>query len=118
VDLVVVLRRHPDEMRPALEKRGYSPEKVMENLEAEAIDVTGQEAAAAHERVVEFDGTGFGVEDLCLGILSLDALWVKDYKGALTDTRNDDTRGVGGGKVPLPRRPGEIDFSEAVLGWY
>ncbi len=116
VDIVVVLRRHPEALRPELETRDYSQEKVLENLEAECIDVTGQEAAAAHGRVVEFDGSEAGVDELCLGILSLKALWVGDYKGAVTDTR--EVEGGGGGKPPPPRMPGEIDFSEAILGWF
>lgn len=38
-DLVFVLRCRPDVLRSRLEKRGYRPEKIGENVEAEALDL-------------------------------------------------------------------------------
>ncbi|NYT01208.1 MAG: AAA family ATPase, partial [Methanosarcinales archaeon] len=40
----VVLRLHPRELRVRLAARGYSQEKIRENLEAEALDVVLVEA--------------------------------------------------------------------------
>ena len=39
VDSVIVLRCHPDVMKGRLEARGYSEEKVSENIQAEVLDV-------------------------------------------------------------------------------
>ena len=39
VDSVIVLRCHPDVMKGRLEARGYSEEKVRENIQAEVLDV-------------------------------------------------------------------------------
>ena len=39
VDSIIVLRCHPDVMKGRLEARGYSEEKVRENIQAEVLDV-------------------------------------------------------------------------------
>ena len=54
----IVLRLAPSELRPRLEGRGYSPEKIRENLEAEALDVILVEATDQCLRVDEVDTTG------------------------------------------------------------
>lgn len=51
-----VIRCDPRVLRPRLVARGYSPSKVRENLEAEALDVILQEALPLR-RVVQRDGT-------------------------------------------------------------
>lgn len=55
VDNVIVLRCHPEVLKARLERRGYAPEKVAENIEAEAIDVITIEAVdrLGKERVCE-----------------------------------------------------------------
>ncbi len=60
VEIVVVLRCHPDELRRRLKDRGYGEEKVRENLEAEAMGLITSEAIDMHgeERVFEVDTTG------------------------------------------------------------
>jgi broad-specificity NMP kinase len=124
-DLVVVLRRHPRLLRPALEERDYSPEKVRENLEAECLDVIGQEVAVMGHRAAEFDGTDFSLDALADAVM-LEALAPagasdgrapegrKDLDGG---GPSDDGSGDGGG-LPPARKPGEIDFSEVLLEWY
>jgi len=57
-DWSVVLRLAPSDLRPRLEARGYSPEKIRENLEAEALDVILVEAVEFCRRVDEIDTTG------------------------------------------------------------
>ncbi len=47
-DLVIVIRAHLRDVYSRLEKRGYSKEKIMENVECESIDLIGSEAAAIH----------------------------------------------------------------------
>ena len=39
VDLVIVLRCHPEVLETRLRARGYGPEKVTENIQAEVLDV-------------------------------------------------------------------------------
>lgn len=58
-DRVVVLRCHPAVLARRLETRKYGPEKVRENLEAEAVDVILIESVeeAGEERVLEIDTT-------------------------------------------------------------
>lgn len=57
VDGVWVVRCDPQVLRGRLTARGYSQPKVVENLEAEALDVILQEALEATTRVVQRDGT-------------------------------------------------------------
>jgi adenylate kinase len=60
VRLVLVLRRAPWELRDSLESRGYDPEKVRENVEAEFLDVCLADAieALGPQLVCELDTTG------------------------------------------------------------
>jgi adenylate kinase len=51
-----VIRCDPRVLRPRLEARGYAPAKVLENLEAEAMDIILQEALRL-PAVVQRDGT-------------------------------------------------------------
>ena len=54
----IVLRLSPQELETRLKGRGYSPEKIRENLEAEALDVILVEAVEYCSRVDEIDITG------------------------------------------------------------
>jgi adenylate kinase len=54
----IVLRLAPFELRKRMEARGYSQEKIRENLEAEALDVILVEAVELCDRVDEIDTTG------------------------------------------------------------
>jgi len=54
----IVLRLSPQELEPRLKERGYPPEKIRENLEAEALDVILVEAVEYCQRVDEIDTTG------------------------------------------------------------
>jgi adenylate kinase len=57
-DWSIVLRLSPDVLKLRLEARGYSAEKIRENLEAEALDVILVEAVEFCDRVDEIDTTG------------------------------------------------------------
>lgn len=57
VDVAWVVRCDPDVLRPRLEARGYGSAKVVENLEAEALDLILSEALDHAPRVVQRDGT-------------------------------------------------------------
>ncbi|HYM40698.1 MAG TPA: adenylate kinase family protein [Thermoplasmata archaeon] len=94
VDLAIVLRCRPSVLGKRLEARGWPPEKVRENVEAEAIDVITQEAAERLPRVYEVDTTTLNSDqtaDAVLGILQ------------------GRTKG---------RELGSVDWSEEVLSWY
>ncbi len=54
----IVLRLEPRLLQKRLEARRYSPEKIRENLEAEAIDVILVEAVEFCRRVDEIDTSG------------------------------------------------------------
>ena len=56
-DWAIVLRLEPSELKKRLQKRGYSPEKIRENLEAEALDVILVESVEFCRRVDEIDPT-------------------------------------------------------------
>lgn len=56
-DAVVVLRCAPDVLRDRLEERGWSDEKVRENVESEALDILLAEAVETDAPVYEFDTT-------------------------------------------------------------
>ena len=92
--LVVVLRTHPDELRRRLELRGYAPDKIRENLEAEAMGLIVSEAIEMHgmDRVVEIDTTGKDVSDVA-----------HEFWEALN--------------APWAYRP-RIDYTEEILKWY
>lgn len=64
-DRIVVLRCRPDELRKRLLSRGYSPQKVDENVEAEAIDVCLIETVERYDpsRIFELDTTRRSVVD-------------------------------------------------------
>ncbi len=53
-DFAIVLREHLTVLKKRLEKRGYSKEKIKENLIAEATDYCGQHAVNNYRRVYEF----------------------------------------------------------------
>lgn len=70
-NLIVVLRCHPEELWRRLAARGWPVAKVRENVEAEAIDVILQEAAAQGPPVFEVDTTAKDVEAAAGEILDI-----------------------------------------------
>ncbi|MEK6976035.1 MAG: adenylate kinase family protein [Candidatus Thermoplasmatota archaeon] len=57
LDEAWVVRCDPAVLRGRLVARGYRPAKVVENLEAEALDIILQEALDVVPRVIQRDGT-------------------------------------------------------------
>jgi len=94
VNLAVVLRCHPRTLAERLRGRGWPDAKVRENVEAEAIDVITQEAAARLARVYEVDTTSASPETTANAVL-------------------DILRGRTDG-----REPGSIDWTGEVLSWF
>ncbi len=93
VDRVVVLRCHPDVLRRRLEERGWSPAKVAENVEAEAVGVITAEAMARAE-TFELDTTTSPPEATAETVQAILA--------------------EGGAAYRAPW----VDWSEAILNWY
>lgn len=62
-DIVIVLRVCPPELERRLKARGYSEEKIRENIEAEALDVILVEAFEWCEKVFEINTTGKSIEE-------------------------------------------------------
>ncbi|HIH74002.1 MAG TPA: AAA family ATPase [Methanosarcina sp.] len=63
-DIVIILRAYPPELKKRLEVRGYSEEKIKENIEAEALDVILVEASEWCEKVFEINTTGKNIEEV------------------------------------------------------
>ncbi len=67
-DLAIVLRCNPIELKRRLERRGWNTEKVLENVEAEVIDVILVEAIENVKDVYEIDTTNLSPEDVANAI--------------------------------------------------
>jgi adenylate kinase len=67
-DIVIVLRACPPELEMRLKSRGYSEEKIKENVEAEALDVILVEAFEWCKKVFEVNTSGKSVEEVGLDI--------------------------------------------------
>ena len=89
-DYTIVLRCNPEIVKERLEKRGYKPKKVLENLQAEILDVCLCESKG---KVYEIDTTNRDVEDIVNEII--EAIkhkkerkgivnWIEDYFDYLT----------------------------------
>lgn len=62
-DIVIILRAYPPELKIRLKARGYSEEKIRENIEAEALDVILVEAFEWCKKVFEINTTGKSIEE-------------------------------------------------------
>lgn len=58
VDMIIVMRCHPDELAQRLRKRGYSDSKVRENVEAELLDIILCESVESDIPTYVVDTTG------------------------------------------------------------
>ncbi len=64
VDAIWIIRCDPDQLTIRLTARGYSPDKVRENWEAECMDLVLSESMAAGVPVVQRDGSRRSPEEL------------------------------------------------------
>lgn len=94
LDLIVVLRCHPDKLRKRLALRNYNQEKINENIEAEALSIITEEAFELyHEnKVFELDTTESDLPN------SMDLL-----------------REMINGNIKSNKR---VDYSETIMSWY
>lgn len=95
-DTVIVLRTKPDVLRERLAKRGYSSEKVEENLDAEALDVILVESVEWCDRVFEIDTTDMSVEGTVASVEEIVESLLRDKEKELQQQY----------------KPGSIDWSE------
>lgn len=63
-EVVIVLRCRPKELWRRLEARGWKVRKIRENVEAEAMNVIGEEARELCRSVFEVDTTGRKAEEI------------------------------------------------------
>ncbi|WP_297074349.1 adenylate kinase family protein [Thermococcus sp.] len=82
-DLVVVLRAHPKLVGERLKARGYSKEKIGENVEAELVDVILVEALEENGNVIEVNTTGKTPEEVVDEIIELIQKGVKRRVGVV-----------------------------------
>lgn len=94
VDIAIVLRCSPAVLRERLELRGWSAAKVMENMEAEAVDVILVEALGCVPKTCEIDATGMSSEAVAKAIEEIIAGESEKY--------------------PV----GNVDWSQEVMSWF
>lgn len=68
VDMIIVLRCSPGVMKTRLESRGYSTEKVMENIQAELLDVILYESVESEIPTYVVDTSSDSSEDTASAI--------------------------------------------------
>ena len=71
VDMVIVLRCHPDVLAERLEARGWPPGKVQENALAESLDVILAEAMDSEGMVLELNTTEITEEEAVSAVMSM-----------------------------------------------
>jgi len=70
VDKVIILRCHPTKLQQRLSTRGWSMQKIKENVEAEILDVILCEAVEHHPKtsIFEIDTTPLLTDDVALSV--------------------------------------------------
>jgi len=101
-DTVIVLRASPGELRQRLSHRNYSPAKIQENVEAEALDVILIESVEWCDRVFEVNTTDRTIEKIVGDI--------EEIITALLTGLNGRKK-----KVLLKYKPGSFDWSDDVF---
>ncbi|ADE37005.1 adenylate kinase family protein [Methanohalophilus mahii] len=96
-DVSIVLRTAPNELKNRLEKRGYQPAKVDENIEAECLDVILVESVENCEMVFEI-----GTTDRSISEVGGDVREIID--------------GISSGHPPIDKfKPGSFDWSGEIF---
>jgi adenylate kinase len=94
VDLSIVLRCNPDELKKRLEAKNWNEKKVRENVEAEAVDAITVESVESDGNTLEIDTTGRTSAQTVEAVLKI----------------------VNGESEEF--RVGQIDWSEVIMDWY
>lgn len=93
-DMIIVLRCSPKILEERLRKKKYHKRKIMENVEAEAVDVISVESLERCKNVYEINTTNISKEKVA-----------------------EDVERIFGGKFKN-YEVGNIDWSEEILTWY
>ena len=96
--VVIVLRTHPGELGGRLLKKGFSGDKLEENLEAEALDIILIESLESHDEVYEIDTTGQKPTAVAKSIMRILKGEGSDFKPGRIDWLEEylDSREAGG----------------------
>ncbi|MFQ5883845.1 MAG: adenylate kinase family protein [Thermoplasmata archaeon] len=94
VDLSIVLRCNPNELKKRLEAKNWNEKKVKENVEAEAVDAITIESVESVKETYEVDTTRRTVDQTVETVLRI------------VEGQRDD------------HRVGQVDWSEVILDWY
>jgi adenylate kinase len=94
VDVSVVLRCNPKELRRRLEAKEWSENKIRENVEAEAVDAITVESTESDAETWEIDTTERTADQTVDSVLKI---------------VNGETEEF---------RVGQVDWSEVILDWY
>ncbi len=71
LDVVIILRCDPEILAKRLRERGWSDEKIRENVEAEILDIITQEAVRVNETVYEIDTTHKRAQEIAREIVRI-----------------------------------------------
>lgn len=71
IDIIIILRCHPDKLRKNLLKKNWKKEKIDENIEAEILDIILCESIELHskDKIMEIDITDKSIEDVAFIII-------------------------------------------------
>jgi adenylate kinase len=99
LDKIIVLRCHPNKLEERLKKVGFDKKKIMENIEAETIDVITIESVELHgkDKVFEINVTDKTTDEITIDIINI---------------INSDN------SLKNKYAVGNIDWSEVILEWY
>jgi len=70
-DVAVVLRAKPSVLTERLKQKGFPPQKIQENVEAETLDIILAEAVELCDIVYEVDTTGKSVEEVAVVVRAI-----------------------------------------------
>ena len=94
VDVSIVLRCNPDELKRRLEAKEWDEKKIRENVEAEAVDAITVESTESGVDTLEVDTTNRSAEQTEEAVLKIVSGESEEFK------------------------VGQIDWSEVILDWY
>jgi len=92
-DAIIVVRCNPTVLHERLRRRNYAPQKIIENVQAEALDVILCESTDSEAQVFEIDNTSCTLEQAV---------------SMISDIISGRTTGYG---------PGSVDWTEEMEKW-
>jgi adenylate kinase len=78
-DIIIVIRCNPSVLYERLKERNYSPEKIKENVQAEALDVILCESLGSDAHVFEIDNTSCTAQQTASAIIDIVAGRTEGY---------------------------------------